>query len=201
MKQEYTAESIIRNSRFIDIWEPESEEFKSWTLSRVQELIDENPDYCTKVTFMHMRNLFTAIAIHEWDLAHGMTAEESIARLGRAMEVFMAPSKKKFRLLGKKAIFKTVGPLIPKLMTSGNGKGFQSVPVKVKGGFGFDTVECCFNTLMAKYGHLDLGKRFCAIDEYMYGDIPNVRFERTGTCCRGCGKCDFRFYWDEGING
>ena len=200
MKKEYTPESIILNSRFTDIWKPETEEFKKWTLKRVGELIDENPEYCTKVTFIHMRNLFTAIAIHEWDLAHEMSESQSIDRLGKAMEVFMAPSKKKFRVLGIHPVFKFIGPLIPGLMTSANGMGFHSEPVKVKNGFGFDTTECSFSTLMRKYGHLALGRRFCAIDEYMYGDIPNVRFERTGTCCNDCDRCDFRFYWEKGAN-
>lgn len=196
MKKEYTAKSIISNSRFIDIWQQGSDDFKSWTLTRVQELIDENPDNCTKVTFTHMRNLFTSIAIHEWDLAHGMSSEDSIDRLGKAMEAFMLPSKRKFqKLLSKKIIFHVVGPIIPKMMTSANGSGFNSIPVKVDGGFGFDTTQCPFNDLMKKYGHPDLGKRFCAIDEYMYGDIPNVLFERCGTLCRGCEKCDFRFRW------
>lgn len=198
MKKEYTAQSIICNSRFIGIWQNESDEFKAWTLNRVQELIRENPDHCTKVTFTHMRNLFTAIAIHEWDLNHGMSAEASINRLGKEMEVFMLPSRRTFqRLLSKRLIFALVGPLIPKLMTKANGKGFCSVPVKVANGFGFDTTECPFHDLMLKYGHPALGKRFCAIDEYMYGEIPHVRFERTGTLCRGYERCDFRFYWNK----
>lgn len=198
MKKEYTAESIICNSRFIGIWENETNEFKTWVLNRVQKLIDENPDNCTKVTFTHMRNLFTAIAIHEWDLNHGMSTDKSIDRLGKEMEVFMLPSKHTFqRLLSKKFIFYLVSPLIPRIMASANGKGFYTTPVKVNDGFGFDTTECPFNDLMKKYGHSDLGKRFCAIDEFMYGEIPNVRFERNGTLCRGCNKCDFRFYWDK----
>jgi len=198
MNKSYTAENIIYNSRFINIWSAGSELFKQWTSRRVQELIDENPEYCTKVTFTHMRNLFTAIAIHEWDINHGMSKADSIERLGKAMEEYMLPSKKKIqKLLSKAVIFKVIGPMVPKLMTSANGKGFFTTPVKVKGGFGFDTTQCPFNNIMSQYGHPDLGKRFCQIDEYMYGQIPNVRFERSGTLCRGCTKCDFRFYWDK----
>lgn len=201
MKKEYTALNLILSSRFVDLWQQESEPFKSWTLQRVGELIADNPDHCTRVTFTHMRNLFTAIAIHEWDLNHGMDEASSIDRLGRAMEIFMLPSRQKFqKLLRHKMVFKMVGPLIPRLMVKANGKGFNSQPVSVEGGFGFDTTECSFNDLMKKYGYPELGKRFCAIDEYMYGSIPHVRFERQGTLCRGCSRCDFRFYWDEGLN-
>lgn len=196
MKKEYTPQNIILSSRFIDLWRQESDPFRKWTLQRVGELIADNPDHCTSVTFVHMRNLFTAIAIHEWDLAHGMSETASIDRLGKSMEDFMLPSRRKFqKLLKHKWVFKTIGPIIPRLMTKANGKGFNSVPVSITCGFGFDTTECPFNDLMSRYGHPNLGKRFCAIDEYMYGHIPNVRFERQGTLCRGCDRCDFRFYW------
>ena len=201
MNKSYTPDNLIRESRFVNFMAEQSAEMQTVVAARIGALIEENRAYCTSVNFGHMRNLLTALAIHEYDLQNGLSAEESLNRISRAMEVYMLPSRRKFeKYLSNHFLFSVASPLIPRLMQSANGQGFMTRAVKVGGGFGFDTTECLFFTLTRKYGCPDLGRHFCAIDEYMYSHIPNVRFLRTGTLCRGCKACDFRFVWQKGAN-
>ena len=57
----------------------------------------------------------------------------------------------------------------------------------------FDTRQCIFATIFKKQGVPELGPCFCRIDEYLYSELPGIKFTRTGTCCRGDECCDFRF--------
>jgi len=202
MAQKYTVDNIIQSSRMYPFWTASSQELRTWTRDRVSQLLSENKPACHDIIFSRMANLFIVIAIHEYHLSKGMDPTESLDTIFSAMKQFMDPSRKNFsNFFSKKIAFKLSAPILSRAMTRGNGKGFYSTVVKVPGGMGFDTTECVYKTIMQdKYGYTEMSRRFCDIDEYMYGSIPNVKFDRKGTLCKGCDKCDFRFIYQKGIN-
>jgi hypothetical protein len=44
---------------------------------------------------------------------------------------------------------------------------------------------------MTELGCPELTKIFCENDERVYGNLPGLKFERTGTLGKGAKRCDF----------
>ena len=74
----------------------------------------------------------------------------------------------------------------------GSDSGFQNVFYpKQKGSFRADITACPYNRYFTELGCPELTKIFCANDDRVYGNLPGIRFARTGTLGRGNDKCDF----------
>lgn len=196
MAKEYIASKMMVHSRFSDYFRTESKEGKEAIESRVAALIEENRSYCVPISYAHLCNLFCAIAVYEKDIASGMKREDSCRRILEIMKTYLAGRKKMFQIFFKiPGMFAVGRKMIPRMMMKGNGFGWHSEEVDLgKYGMGFDTTECIFATLMNKYGYPELGCTFCLIDDYLYSELPGIRFERKGTVCRGDRCCDFRFH-------
>ncbi len=70
--------------------------------------------------------------------------------------------------------------------------GFENVFYpKEKGAYRMDIVACPYNRYFTELGCPEITKIFCENDERMYGDLPGLVFERTGTLGKGAEKCDF----------
>lgn len=195
MRKIYKSENMIKNSRLIHLFEDSDDQKKSYILKRVDELINIYSHYQSKVIYGYLCNLFTSIAICEYNEAIGMNRLEAIDEVRTYMEEFMRPSREKYeRLFSKKWIWPIARLLIPRMMCSANGKGFETRIVKGnKNEMGFDTTKCIFTTILTELKRLDLACMYCGIDEYMYSNLPGITFKRSGTCSRGDLCCDFRF--------
>ena len=55
----------------------------------------------------------------------------------------------------------------------------------------FDIVSCPYRRVTAELGVPELCNLFCTNDDIIYGDLPGIRFSRTGTLGRGDAMCDF----------
>ena len=81
-------------------------------------------------------------------------------------------------------------PMTRKLFASGN--GFQNVFYpKKKGEYRMDITSCPYCRTFAELGCPELTKISCENDERIYGRLPGLKFERTGTLGKGAGRCDF----------
>ena len=81
-------------------------------------------------------------------------------------------------------------PMTKKLFGSGN--GFQNVFYpKKKGEYRMDITACPYCRTFAELGCPELTKIFCENDERIYGRLPGLVFERTGTLGKGAERCDF----------
>ncbi len=81
-------------------------------------------------------------------------------------------------------------PMTRKLFGAGN--GFQNVFYpKKKGEYRMDISSCPYCRTFAELGCPELTKIFCENDERIYGRLPGLKFERTGTLGKGAGCCDF----------
>ena len=90
----------------------------------------------------------------------------------------------------QKTGIKAWDPLTKKLFASGN--GFQNVFYpKKKGEYRMDVISCPYCRTFAELGCPELTKIFCENDERIYGRLPGLKFERTGTLGKGAERCDF----------
>lgn len=65
-----------------------------------------------------------------------------------------------------------------------------------RGEYRFDITECPYCKYCALCGCPELTRNFCLSDEYCYGNLPGICFERTNTLGMGGTCCDFRFAID-----
>lgn len=74
----------------------------------------------------------------------------------------------------------------------GKGNGFENVfyPRK-KGEYRMDVTVCPYCRYFRELGCFELTKIFCGNDERVYGNLPKIAFERSGTLGTGADKCDF----------
>jgi len=195
MRKNYKPLNMICNGRLVHLFEESDEQKKEYLVKRVDELANKYTEYRCKALYGYLCNLFTSIAVCEYNEANGMTREDSITQVRTYMEDFMRPSREKYqKLFAKKWIWPIARVLIPKMMCSANGKGFETKVVKGdKNEMGFDTTKCIFTTILGELGRLDLACMYCGLDEFMYSNLPGITFVRKGTCSRGDKFCDFRF--------
>ena len=74
----------------------------------------------------------------------------------------------------------------------GAGNGFQNVFYpKKKDEYRMDIVACPYCRYLTELGCPELTKIFCENDERIYGSLPGLIFERTGTLGKGADRCDF----------
>ena len=99
--------------------------------------------------------------------------------------------QKLMKLPGMPGLFiKAWDPMTKKLFGAGN--GFQNVFYpKKKGEYRMDVTACPYCRTFTELGCAELTKIFCENDERIYGRLPGLRFERTGTLGKGAGRCDF----------
>lgn len=99
--------------------------------------------------------------------------------------------QKLMRLPGMPSLFlKAWDPLTKRLFAAGN--GFQNVFYpKKKGEYRMDVTACPYCRTFTELGCPELTKIFCENDERIYGRLPGLSFERTGTLGKGAARCDF----------
>ena len=105
------------------------------------------------------------------------------------------PLEKKLRKLmmlpGMQSLFvKVWDPMTKKLFGPEN--GFKNVfYLKKKGEYRMDVISCPYCRYFTELGCRELTKIFCENDERIYGNLPGLIFERTGTLGKGSERCDF----------
>lgn len=99
--------------------------------------------------------------------------------------------RKLMKVPGMRSLFVAAwDPLTKKIFGADN--GFQNVFFpKEKGRYRMDIVACPYNRYFTELGCPELTKIFCENDERIYGKLPGLIFERTGTLGKGAQRCDF----------
>ncbi len=81
-------------------------------------------------------------------------------------------------------------PLTRKIFGPNN--GFKNVfHPKEKGAFRMDILACPYFRYFTELGCPELTRIFCENDDRVYGNLPGIAFERTGTLGKGAQRCDF----------
>ena len=95
------------------------------------------------------------------------------------------------KLPGMQSLFVRVwDPLTKKVFGAGNGFQNTFYPKK-KGEYRMDVTACPYCRTFTELGCPELTRIFCENDERIYGHLPGLIFERTGTLGKGAERCDF----------
>ena len=106
------------------------------------------------------------------------------SRLGKQLSRMM-------HIPGMPSLFLAVwDPMTHKMFGPGN--GFKNVFYPKKAGeYRMDVTACPYCCYFTELGCPELTRIYCENDERIYGNLPGVVFERTGTLGKGAERCDF----------
>lgn len=95
------------------------------------------------------------------------------------------------RVPGMRSLFiKAWDPMARRMFGVKN--GFRNVFYpKKKGEYRMDITACPYCRYFKELGSPELTRIFCENDERVYGNLPGIAFERTGTLGTGADRCDF----------
>ena len=95
------------------------------------------------------------------------------------------------KLPGMQSLFVRVWDTLTKKVF-GAGNGFQNTFYpKKKGEYRMDVTACPYCRTFTELGCPELTRIFCENDERIYGHLPGLIFERSGTLGKGAERCDF----------
>ncbi len=163
------------------------------SIEKLREIMDSYGTLPKGVT-MHANKIFSAAAIYLTlkDAVGEENAyrviEDAAVRICAGIEPKLA---KMMKLPGMKSLFMQIwDPMVKKVFGPDN--GFKNVFYpKKKGEYRMDVVSCPYCRYFTELGCPELTKIFCENDERIYGNLPGLRFERTGTLGKGAERCDF----------
>lgn len=142
----------------------------------------------------HTSRIFPAAAIYlTVKTENGAEKAYSVVENGAIMNCAAIRGKleKLLKLPGMRGLFVRVfDPITKKIFGPDN--GFKNVfYLKKKGEYRMDVISCPYCRYFTGLGCPELTKIFCENDERIYGNLPGVKFERTGTLGKGAERCDF----------
>lgn len=159
------------------------------------DLTERYPDLLDGEKAHAYSNIFPAIALYKSLQAHDIGSAMEILEQGAAA---VAREKGRtyaavVRLPGMKRIFLKLFSLGVK-KSFGESSGFRhEILVKNGKAFEFNITECPYRKYCVAEGCPELVHIFCKNDEYAYGNLPGIRFDRTKTLGTGGDACDFKF--------
>ena len=193
-------EKILKRKAFIkaemDRQLAEAESDRIWKAAAVRlDAILEHYRSIPKGQRMHTDNfIFPAAAVYltlkesaDAQKAYDIIEQAAIANCAemnrRLVKMMMLP--------GMPSLFiHAWGPVSRKMF--GPASGFQNVFYpKKKGEYRMDIIACPYHRYFSELGCPELTKIFCDNDLRTYGNLPGIRFCRTGTLGTGKERCDF----------
>ena len=137
---------------------------------------------------MHTDKIFPAAAVY-LTVKDAVGGEKAYHIIENAAVIGCADIEKKL-LKNMYGAEKVVVILLKKLF--GPSSGFQNrFYPKKKGEYRMDIVSCPYNRYFTELGCPELTKIFCENDDRTYGNLPGLKFVRTGTLGKGADRCDF----------
>jgi len=156
--------------------------------------IMEQYDSLPKGVKMHTDKIFPAAAVY-LTVKDAVGGEKAYHIIENAAVLGCADIEKKLQKLmkvpGMRSLFVAVwDPMTKKLFGSNSGFQNRFYPKK-KGEYRMDIVACPYNRYFTELGCPELTKIFCENDDRTYGNLPGLKFVRTGTLGKGADRCDF----------
>ncbi len=184
-KEIFRQELNTRTPKSDELWKKATKR-----LSEIQERYGELP----KGIQPHANKIFPAAAIYLsvkeelGDQAAFSVIENGAIKNCAGIEKKLA---KLMRAPGLPGLFiKMWDPMTKKIFGPNN--GFKNVFYpKKKGEYRMDIISCPYSRYFTELGCPELTRIFCENDERIYGNLPGLKFERTGTIGKGAERCDF----------
>lgn len=89
---QYTPRKLVAISRYQNYFPTLSMEIQNDTYARINELLEEEKEYCDKGNYKHMAQILTSIALYETLQKHGKSEEEAYNIVSEKMWKFLDPS-------------------------------------------------------------------------------------------------------------
>ena len=180
-KQELDAQTTKSN----ELWQKSTEK-----LSEIMKHYGELP----KGLRPHINKIFPAAAVYLTvkeelgDKAAFSVIENGAIKNCAGIEKKLA---KLMKIPGLPGLFiKMWDPMTRKIFGPDNGFSNVFYPKK-KGEYRMDVTSCPYNRYFTELGCPELTRVFCENDERVYGNLPGLKFERSGTIGKGAKCCDF----------
>ena len=191
----YTPQNMVRLSRYADYFPTLENSVQKQIYDRIEELLEENREYCDKGNAKHMAAIVTSIAMYETFQENGMTEEEAFRIVSEEMWKSIHPEKMQ-KMSTKSWFLPFMKVIVPFGFKKGSGKGWRYTWHKEedpKDRFHFECNECLYSYMFSKYNVKKLGPMYCYADVINYGNFPTIDFRRSKTLCRGDDCCNFDF--------
>ena len=196
MSKTFEIETIVSKHRLAKLYAQKDKDIQEIVKRYVQKIMDDHSDYCIKANADNFANTSMAVGFYFAFKEKGMSNQETIDRIANALYEGILPRKELMeKYCGKDIMWPLVRKVVPKVMTSANGHGFETEVLQTsKKECAFTVHQCIIATIMKEYDiPKELGTSFCHCDVISMGSIPSVRFVRTQTLANGDSCCDFRF--------
>ena len=195
-----TAEQILKTKEFIraemDKALPKEQSDRLWQKAsdRLAEILDRYSSLPKGLRFHTHRYIFPAAAVY-LTLKEGIGKEMAYRIIEDAVIANTEPMGRKIagmmRIPGMPALFLRIWDPLTKRMF-GTENGFKNVYYpKKKNEYRMDITACPYCRFFAELGCPELTKIYCENDDRVYGNLPGIKFERTGTLGKGADRCDF----------
>lgn len=194
-----TAEQLMKKKAFIkkemDKVMPQNQSNALWQVStrRLQAILNHYGELPTGVQ-SHTDSIFPAAAVYLTvkkkcgkEIAYQIIENAAINICGKASPILA----KIMKLPGMSGFFVGMWDSITK-KKFGSSCGFKNkFYPKKKGEYKMDILACPYFRYFTELGCPELTKIYCDNDERMYGNLPGLKFERSGTLGKGAKCCDF----------
>ncbi|MDE7278807.1 MAG: L-2-amino-thiazoline-4-carboxylic acid hydrolase [Oscillospiraceae bacterium] len=190
----YIPEKMLNKSRFSVLYNNSDNSAKHFVTEKISQYINENPQYCDNKNYVHLCNLFAALAFEAF-FEQNCSRAKAIEKIKNAMYKYLEPSVRKMQRLSENPFFipflKLTMPLKFKC-TCGYGWEIE-YPNADKNEFAMTTRECIYCKIFSKYGIFELSEIFCKVDDFLYSNLPGADFLYTEQLGTGGSMCDYTF--------
>ncbi|WP_193774372.1 L-2-amino-thiazoline-4-carboxylic acid hydrolase [Vallitalea guaymasensis] len=167
------------------------------TERRLGELIEKH-DLSNKKMVVHMKKaILPSIAVYKEMLEFGYPREKSIEAIKESAIIANKGMASFFGFIGKMpfgyAIFRKMCPMAIKNGFCKPGWNMKWISNNSKT-MEFHAKSCLYVDIMKQENCLELVPIFCQVDDYMYGNMKNIIWDRKKTLGYGDKVCDFRFF-------
>ncbi|GAA0741299.1 L-2-amino-thiazoline-4-carboxylic acid hydrolase [Clostridium oceanicum] len=160
-------------------------------------LLISKHDLSNKKMAVHMKKaILPSIAVYMEMIEFGYSREESLRYIKDSAIIANKSMADFFKTIGKLpfgySLFRKLCPLAIK--NSFCEPGWKMKWIKNnKDTIEFHAKKCLYFDIMKEEGCVELVPIFCQIDDYVYGNMDNVIWDRKKTLGNGDELCDFRF--------
>ena len=196
---EYTPLNLIKDGRFRLLYENESDNIRNDIEQRLSRYIEECP-YKDDKNYGHLCNLLTVMAVYEALQNKGLSKDEAIEEIKKAMYTAVEPMRiKNVEEAKKEGYIEKIKAEHRQEMLDTYGAGWElEFPECDADEFTYLVKKCIYNETFKRYSYPELGPLFCHVDEILNGDLEKIDFTYTGQLCVNSKPCDYRFRYKKG---
>jgi hypothetical protein len=147
-----------------------------------------------------LQSILPAVAFYRVLKANDYNKNKILDSIRNSIFSADTPMAKYFQNMGKLPFFYSLFRMMCKLsLTFVYGKSGWDMRWKINNSqeMAWDCYSCYYDKQFKRYDVPELTILFCQSDDFIYGSIPNIKWERSKTIGEGAEICDFKFKEDK----